>query len=78
MYSDVECGCELNRAQADIARMTNTLKAVIEVNAPCWRGEVCELCAGVRAGLGQAAAHCQRHADVLDQRVCWYIFAGSH
>jgi sorting nexin-8 len=49
--------------------MTNTLNVVVEVNAPCWRGEQCELCTGVNMGIGRTASHCQRHADLLEGRV---------
>lgn len=59
---------ELN-GQADLARLTNTLKVLVEVNDRCWRGDDCELCSGVRQGLGVVAQHTQRHADVLDDRV---------
>ncbi|KAH9941503.1 hypothetical protein B0H21DRAFT_869618 [Amylocystis lapponica] len=47
--------------QADVARLTNT-------NERCWRGDGCELCAGVRQGLGHVAAHTQKHADSLEHR----------
>ena len=49
--------------------MTNTIRALVEVNERCWRGDECELCAGVRQGVGRVAMHCQRHADLLDHRV---------
>ena len=55
--------------QADTARLTNTLKALVEVNNRCWRGDDCELCGGVRQGLATVADHTQRHADVLEHRV---------
>ncbi|EIN05981.1 hypothetical protein PUNSTDRAFT_54291 [Punctularia strigosozonata HHB-11173 SS5] len=55
-------------AASDVARMTNTLKALVEVNAPCWRGDVCELCSGVNSGISHVASHCQRHADFLEGR----------
>ncbi|KAI0073526.1 hypothetical protein K474DRAFT_1649455 [Panus rudis PR-1116 ss-1] len=55
-------------AQADTARLTNTLRALVEVNQPCWRGEDCELCGGVRHGLSGVADHTQRHADAMEER----------
>ena len=56
-------------AQGDLARLTNTLRAVIEVTETCWRGDDCELSNGVRAGLGQVAAHSQRHSEIAEIRV---------
>ncbi|KAI0372696.1 hypothetical protein BV20DRAFT_990915 [Pilatotrama ljubarskyi] len=55
-------------AQADLSRLTNTVKSLVEVNEHCWRGEDCELCAGVRQGLTHVSAHTQRHADALEHR----------
>ncbi|KAI0629122.1 hypothetical protein C8Q77DRAFT_1236453 [Trametes polyzona] len=55
-------------AQADLSRLTNTFKSLVEVNDRCWRGEDCELCAGVRQGLGHVSDHTQRHADALEHR----------
>lgn len=55
--------------QADTARLTNTLKALVEINDRCWRGEDCELCAGVRQGVATVAHHTERHADALEHRV---------
>jgi sorting nexin-8 len=55
--------------QADLSRLTNVLKALLEVNDPCWRGQGCELCEGVRSGLGHVAMHTQRHSDLVEQRV---------
>jgi len=55
--------------QSDLSRLTNTLRAVVEVNDPCWRGDECELSAGVRLGLGHVAAHCQRHSEISELRV---------
>ena len=55
--------------QADAARLTNTLKALVEINNRCWRGEDCELCAGVRQGVSTVANHTQHHADALEHRV---------
>ncbi|KAJ3555989.1 hypothetical protein NM688_g2277 [Phlebia brevispora] len=54
--------------QADSARLTNTLRALVEVNDRCWRGDDCELCAGVRQGISTVADHTQRHADTLEHR----------
>ncbi|RPD76430.1 hypothetical protein L226DRAFT_484116 [Lentinus tigrinus ALCF2SS1-7] len=54
--------------QADLSRLTNTVKSLVEVNERCWRGEECELCAGVRQGLAHVSAHTQRHADALEHR----------
>lgn len=55
--------------QADLSRLTNTFKSLVEVNERCWRGEDCELCAGVRQGLGHVSEHTQRQADALEHRV---------
>ncbi|KAF5383512.1 hypothetical protein D9615_003614 [Tricholomella constricta] len=54
--------------QGDLARLTNTLRAVIEVNEHCWRGDDCELSNGVRVGLEQVAAHTQRHSELSEAR----------
>ena len=58
-------------AQADLARLTNTVKSLVEVNERCWRGDECELCAGVRQGLVDSATHLQKHSDLLEHRVRW-------
>jgi sorting nexin-8 len=58
--------------QGDMARLTNTLRAVVEVNEQCWRGDDCELAAGVRLGLQQVAAHTQRHSELSELRVSPY------
>lgn len=55
--------------QGDLSRLTNTVRAVIEVNDPCWRGDECELSSGVRTGLEQIAIHCQRHSEISENRV---------
>jgi sorting nexin-8 len=55
--------------QADLSRLTNVMKALVEVNDHCWRGDDCELCDGVRQGIGHVAAHTQRHSDLVEQRV---------
>ncbi|KAF8159437.1 hypothetical protein B0H34DRAFT_673811 [Crassisporium funariophilum] len=57
-----------NDEQGDLARLTNTLRAVVEVNEVCWRGDDCELSNGVRAGLEQVAAHTQRHSEIAELR----------
>ncbi|KAJ7224308.1 hypothetical protein GGX14DRAFT_425113 [Mycena pura] len=54
--------------QGDMARLTNTLRAVVEVNEQCWRGDECELSTGVRLGLQQVAAHAQRHSELSELR----------
>ncbi|KAJ7091376.1 hypothetical protein B0H15DRAFT_883656 [Mycena belliarum] len=54
--------------QGDMARLTNTLRAVVEVNEQCWRGDDCELSTGVRLGLQQVAAHTQRHSELSELR----------
>ncbi|KAI8974512.1 hypothetical protein BD414DRAFT_424283 [Trametes punicea] len=54
--------------QADLSRLTNTVRSLVEVNERCWRGEDCELCAGVRQGLSAVSDHTQRHADALEHR----------
>jgi len=58
-----------NDDQGDLARLTNTLRAVIEVSETCWRGDDCELSNGVRSGLSQIAAHTQRHSEIAEMRV---------
>lgn len=55
--------------QGDLSRLTNTLRAVTEVNEHCWRGDDCELSNGVRSGLEQVAAHTQRHSEMSELRV---------
>lgn len=55
-------------AAADLARLTNVLRAVVEVNERCWRGDECELCDGVRQGIAHVASHTQRQSDLLEQR----------
>ncbi|KAJ3982078.1 hypothetical protein F5890DRAFT_1556227 [Lentinula detonsa] len=54
--------------QGDLSRLTNTLRAVIEVSDPCWRGDECELSGGVRTGLEQVALHCQRYSELSENR----------
>ena len=55
--------------QADMSRLQITLNALNEVNETCWRGEYCELCVGVRAGLETVSGHLAREADEAEQRV---------
>lgn len=55
--------------QADLARLTNVLRAVVEVNGRCWRGDECELCDGVRQGIEHVASHTQQQSDLLERRV---------
>ncbi|KAJ7504358.1 hypothetical protein B0H11DRAFT_1981877 [Mycena galericulata] len=59
---------ESDAEQGDMARLTNTLRAVAEVNEQCWRGDDCELATGVRLGLQQVAAHAQRHSELSELR----------
>lgn len=60
--------------QSDLSRLTNTLRAVIEVNERCWRGDECDLSNGVRQGLDQLATHMQRHSDLSEARVGSFSF----
>lgn len=55
--------------QGDLTRLTNTLRAVTEVNEHCWRGDECELSSGVRLGLEQVANYAQRHSELSETRV---------
>lgn len=57
-------------AQADLSRLTNTLKTLVEMNSQCWKGQDCDLSEGVRQGINVVSAHTQRHADLLELRVC--------
>ena len=56
-------------AQADLSRLTNTLKTLVEVNGQCWKGDDCDLSEGVKQGIVALSAHTQRHTDLLEQRV---------
>ncbi|KAH9167386.1 hypothetical protein EDB89DRAFT_1997996 [Lactarius sanguifluus] len=38
-------------AQADLSRLTNTLKTLVEVNGQCWKGDDCDLSQGVKQGV---------------------------
>jgi sorting nexin-8 len=60
---------DVSDEQADLARLTNVLRVVVEVNERCWRGDDCELCDGVRMGIGRIAEHTQQQSDLLEQRV---------
>lgn len=60
-------------AAADFSRLSITLKALNEVNASCWRGDACELCGGVREGLGRVSGHLHTASDVIEQRVSSFI-----
>lgn len=55
-------------AQADLSRLTNTIRSLVEVNGQCWKGDQCDLCGGVRQGLVHTAAHTQKHSDLLEHR----------
>jgi sorting nexin-8 len=61
-------------AQADLSRLTNTLKTLVEMNGQCWKGQDCELSDGVRQGVNVVSAHTQRHTDLLELRVCSSAF----
>lgn len=65
----------LSTAQADLSRLTNTLKTLTEVNGQCWKGQDCELSEGVRQGINVVAAHTQRQTDLLELRVCFFFQA---
>jgi len=67
---------DVSDEQADLARLTNVLRVVVEVNERCWRGDDCELCNGVREGVGRIAEHTQQQSDLLEQRVCLPFFSG--
>ena len=60
----------LSTAQADLSRLTNTLKTLAEVNGQCWKGPDCDLSEGVIQGINVVSAHTQRQADLLEIRVC--------
>ncbi|KAI0251426.1 hypothetical protein BJV78DRAFT_1361570 [Lactifluus subvellereus] len=55
-------------AQADLSRLTNTLKTLVEVNGQCWKGEGCDLTEGVNQGINVVSSHTQRHNDLLELR----------
>ncbi|KAL0953785.1 hypothetical protein HGRIS_004969 [Hohenbuehelia grisea] len=58
----------LNASQGDLSRITNTLRAVIEVMEHPWRGDDDELSNGVRSGLEQVAQHCMTHSELCETR----------
>lgn len=60
--------------QGDFARLTNTLRAVVEVNERCWRSEECELTNGVNGGLEQLALHTQRASEISEGRVSYSFY----
>jgi sorting nexin-8 len=60
-------------AQADLSRLTNTLKTLVELNGQCWKGEDCDLSEGVKQGINVVASHTQHHTDLLELRVCQLI-----
>lgn len=62
-------GVDFLGLQGDLSRLTNTLRAVVEVGDPCWRGDECELSSGVRTGLEQVASHFGRHSELSESRV---------
>ncbi|KAI0295396.1 hypothetical protein B0F90DRAFT_1751359 [Multifurca ochricompacta] len=55
-------------AQADLSRLTNTLKSLSEVNGQCWKGDDCDLSQGVKQGINNLSVHTQRHTDLLELR----------
>lgn len=55
--------------QSDLSRLTNSLRAVVEVNDRCWRVDDCELSNGVKQGLEQVALHTQRQSELSEVRV---------
>ncbi|KAH9074842.1 hypothetical protein EDB83DRAFT_2353764 [Lactarius deliciosus] len=55
-------------AAADLSRLTNTLKTLVEVNGQCWKGDDCDLSQGVKQGVVALSAHTQRHTDLLELR----------
>lgn len=63
----------LSTAQADLSRLTNTLKTLTEVSGQCWKGQDCDLSEGVRQGINVVSAHTQRQADLLELRVCFFF-----
>lgn len=60
---------DVSDEQADLARLTNVLRVVVEVNERCWRGDDCDFCDGVRQGVGCIAEYTQQQSDLLEQRV---------
>jgi sorting nexin-8 len=60
----------LHPEQGDLSRLTNALRAVVEVTEHPWRGDDSELDNGVRQGLENVATHTQRYSELSEQRVC--------
>jgi len=60
----------VSTAQADLSHLTNTLKTMVEMSGQCWKGPDCDLSEGVRQGIDVVSTHTQRHADLLELRVC--------
>ena len=54
--------------QADLARLTNTMKNLVECNERCCCGEDCELRTGVGQGLVHVS-HTQQRTDALEHHV---------
>jgi len=55
-------------AAADLTRLAMTLDSLGEVRGPCWRGEGCEPCAGVRDGLTRVSKRLSAHAANVERR----------
>lgn len=55
-------------AASDLSRLTNTLRAAVEVTEQSWRSAEDELAQGVRQGLVSIAAHTQRQSELSDIR----------
>lgn len=62
-------------AAADMTRLANVLRAIAEVNERCWRGDECDLCDGVRQGIGHVATHTQHHSDLLEERTNMLLYS---
>lgn len=62
-------------AAADMTRLANVLRAIAEVNERCWRGDECDLCDGVRQGIGRVATHTQHHSDLLEERTNMLLYS---
>ncbi|KAI6149478.1 hypothetical protein BKA82DRAFT_128741 [Pisolithus tinctorius] len=60
---------------ADMTRLANVLRAIAEVNERCWRGDECDLCDGVRQGIGHVATHTQHHSDLLEERTNMLLYS---
>ncbi|KAH7105765.1 hypothetical protein BKA62DRAFT_826193 [Auriculariales sp. MPI-PUGE-AT-0066] len=53
---------------ADLTRLSMTLDSLGEVRGPCWRGEGCESCIGVRDGLTRVSRRLSAHAANVERR----------